>query len=132
MLNVLGGVKVYDAKEIDSMMRTTHGFTIVNTLPPIQTANIGLVYYKTTAQAVTEIKGYRRIDDTDDTDDLTPEPDATHVIPVYISRPALIPYIIGVVNGHRVWYTVAGHPVDSSPISDEEILAIWHRYDEIG
>lgn len=131
MLNVLGGVKVYTTTEINSMIKRSHGFDIVNELPPIQTADIGIVYYKTTSKCVVEIKGYRKIDDPDDTDDLTPEPDAEHVIPVYISRPALVPYIIGIVNGRRVWYTVAGQTVDTSPISDEEILAIWHSYDTI-
>lgn len=132
MLNVVNDTPVYKADEIDRLIRFANGYEIVDELPPIASANIGLVYYKKTDTTVPDIKGYRRADDTDNTRDLYPTPTALYNTPVYQYLPALLPYVIGKDNtGHRIWCTMVTDVQNSAPLSDAEILEIWHNYDYI-
>ena len=127
-LNVMGGQRVYTVPEIDMMMKKMAGFTIVDKLPAIASANPTLVYYKKTKDKVRDITGYAN---PDDPTDIAEEEDAIHTEPVYTERPALIPYIIGndAVTGDKVWYTTGNSVNEQVPLTDDEINEIWDAID---
>ena len=128
MVNVLGA-QVYTAQEINDMIKQNNGFEIVAELPPVLQANPAIVYYKTTNSEVTEVKGYRRPAASDSTTDLRDTPDEEYSVPVLLYRPALIPYVVGNgADGKRRWCTYNTTSLQA-PISDEEILDIWNKYD---
>jgi len=132
MLNVLNDTPVYKSSEIDKLIQSANGYEIVDTLPSIAGANVGIIYYKKTGTTVPDVKGYRRADDIDSTRDLYPTPTALYNTPVYQYLPALLPYVIGKDNtGHRIWCTMTTNIQNSVPLSDDEIRTIWHNYDHI-
>jgi len=127
MLNVLGGIKIYTAPEVDQLIGKANGHTIVTSLPSLSSAVVGMVYYKKTAITKKELKGYRRASDTegDYTVDLRGAPDDEYTVEVYNKYKVLVPYIVGTDNeGNRAWYTT-GTLDSSNPITEEEILEMW-------
>lgn len=132
MLNVLGGVKVYTVPEIDMLIKSANGYTVVDKLPTLSSANTGLVYYKKSTSVISELKGYKREGDSDDTEFIKEEidEDEGYTVPVYTKLPVLIPYIVGHdEKGRKMWYTTSAKNSESTPLTDEEIKAIWKKYD---
>lgn len=127
MLNVLGGVKIYTAPEVDKLIGKASGHAIVVSLPPLASAMVGTVYYKKTAVTKKELKGYRKASDTegDYTSDLRASPEGEYTVAVYDRYSMLVPYIVGTdSSGNRAWYTT-GTLDSSGPITEEEVLQIW-------
>ena len=127
MINVAGGRKIYTVEEIDKIIETQAStFAIVDELPAIAEADEKTVYYLKSKDNAIEITGYKNPNNPSDVSEVK---DLNHTEAVTITKPRLVPYIIGVdQSNHKAWFTAGS---SMRPLTAQEVIDIWNSV-EIG
>ena len=99
---------------------------IVDELPAIAEADEKTVYYLKSKDNAIEITGYKNPNNPSDISEVK---DLNHTEAVTITKPRLVPYIIGVdQSNHKAWFTAGS---SMRPLTAQEVIDIWNSV-EIG